>query len=130
VNSEFLILHFEKKKPRSNKLASSLWRSLASCAAILHLILDKIYYPTIGVKFQVVYTQDQARGKLYRINVSGKEIDLMMTWHALERMKVWNLDISRVLLALLDPEEVIVGHHGRYIDSPQAVWETRIARYL
>ena len=67
------------------------------------------------MKFQVVYIQDQARGKLYRINVSGKEIALMMTWHALERMKVWNLDISRVLLALLDPEEVITGHHGRYI---------------
>ena len=67
------------------------------------------------MKIQIVRTEDKVRGKLYHIDVSGKEIGLMMTWHALERMKVWNLDINQVLLALFEPEEVIAGHHGRYI---------------
>ena len=67
------------------------------------------------MEFQVVRTEDKVRGKLYYIDVSGKEIDLMMTWHALDRMKVWNLNINQILISLLEPEEVIVGHHGRYI---------------
>jgi len=67
------------------------------------------------VEFQIVETEDKARGKLYHIDVSGRKIGLMMTWHALQRTKVWNLDINQVLLVLLEPEEVIVGHHKRYI---------------
>ncbi len=30
-------------------------------------------------------------------------------------MKVWKLDINPVLSVGLDPEEVVIGHHGRYI---------------
>jgi len=67
------------------------------------------------MEFQIVKTEDKVRGRSYYVNVAGKEIDLMMTWHALERMKIWNLDISQVLLTLLDPEEVMIGHHRRYI---------------
>jgi len=47
------------------------------------------------VEFQIVETEDKARGKLYHIDVSGRKIDLMMAWHALERVKVWNLDINK-----------------------------------
>ena len=67
------------------------------------------------MEFQIVETEDKARGKLYYISVSGRRIDLMITWHALDRMKIWDLNINQVLLALLDPEEVVVGHHRRYI---------------
>lgn len=47
------------------------------------------------MEFQIVETEDKARGKLYHIDVSGRKIDLMMAWHALERVKVWNLDINK-----------------------------------
>lgn len=35
------------------------------------------------MEFQIVKTEDKVRGRLYYVNVAGKEIDLMMTWHAL-----------------------------------------------
>ena len=44
------------------------------------------------MEFQIIKTEDKARGRLYHVNVAGKEIDLIMTWHAIERTKIWNLD--------------------------------------
>ena len=67
------------------------------------------------MKLQIVKTEDKVRGRLYDVNIEGKRIELMMTWHALDRMKIWKLDINQVLSALLNPEEVVMGHHGRYI---------------
>ena len=67
------------------------------------------------MELQIVKTEDKVKGRLYYINIKGERIQLMMTWHALDRMKNWKLDINQVLSALLNPEEVVTGHHGRYI---------------
>ena len=67
------------------------------------------------MELQIVKTEDKVRGKLYDVNIEGKRIELLMTWHALDRMKIWKLDINQVLSALLHPEEVVTGHHRRYI---------------
>lgn len=67
------------------------------------------------MEFQIGKTEDKVKGRLYQVNFKGKKIQLVITWHALDRIKIWGLDINQVLSALLNPEEVVTGHHGRYI---------------
>ena len=45
----------------------------------------------------------------------GEAVTLLFTFHALERMKRWMLSARRVLRALLEPQEILKGHHNRYI---------------
>ncbi|ASJ12349.1 DUF4258 domain-containing protein [Thermococcus thioreducens] len=55
------------------------------------------------------------RGRIYTISSDGRKCRVLLTFHAIERAKRWNLSIEEVLNALIFPREVVSGHHGRFI---------------
>ena len=55
------------------------------------------------------------KGILLSCEKDGKLVKILFLSHALERMKKWKVTAEIVLEALLEPEEVLVGHHKRYI---------------
>jgi len=67
------------------------------------------------MKFIIVKIEKKVKGKLYRIKAEDKELEIMITWYAIERINRWKLKIELVIEDLLYPEEVLVGHHNRYI---------------
>jgi len=54
-------------------------------------------------------------GKLLLVQANLISIRVKLTNHAEERMKRWSLTKEQVLETLLYPEEVLRGHHGRFI---------------
>jgi len=56
-----------------------------------------------------------SRGKIYKTGVEGAAISVLLTFHALERIRKWRLQDREVLEALLSLEEVLRGHHLRFI---------------
>ena len=63
----------------------------------------------------IIAKQIHARGEVFRIKIRMSVIEILYTHHALERIIQWRLSVESVLESLLYPEEVIVGHRGRYI---------------
>ena len=55
------------------------------------------------------------KGALFTFEKNDKQAQLLLLNHALERMDKWRLTLEMVAETLLDPEEVLVGHHGRFI---------------
>ncbi len=55
------------------------------------------------------------RGIIYTIQVNDNTVDILFLYHAIDRMKKWNITEKMVVETLAIPEEVIVGHGGRYI---------------
>ncbi|MBI4753548.1 DUF4258 domain-containing protein [Candidatus Desantisbacteria bacterium] len=64
-----------------------------------------------GIKSKIVVLN----GVVYTINVQWHEIHIKFTHHSLERINVWELETKSVIEALLFPEEVVIGHGGRFI---------------
>lgn len=67
------------------------------------------------MKFQIVEIEERANGKLYKIEVDSFRFQLLMTWHSIERIAIWNLNIEQVLEAMIFPDEVVTGHFNRFI---------------
>jgi len=67
------------------------------------------------MEFVIVKIEKKIKGKLYHIKAENKEVKIIITWHAIERMNRWGLKKELVIESLLYPEEVLVGHHNRYI---------------
>ena len=65
--------------------------------------------------FEIIEIEEKERGKVYHIRINKKNIRIMITWHAIDRSKMWELDMERVIDALMCPEEVVIGHRSRYI---------------
>ena len=63
----------------------------------------------------IIKIEEKERGKVYHIRINKKDIELMITWHAIDRGEMWGVDVERVINALIYPEEVVIGHHRRYI---------------
>jgi len=63
----------------------------------------------------IIKVEEVERGKVYHLIAMDKESRILITRHAEERLIRWRLDVSRVIETLIYPEEVIVGHHNRYI---------------
>jgi hypothetical protein len=57
----------------------------------------------------------QERGIVYTIQVNDNTIDVLFLYHAIDRMKKWNITEEMVIETLAMPEEVLTGHRGRYI---------------
>lgn len=55
------------------------------------------------------------KGVLFTFEKSGKQVKLLFMNHAIERMTKWQLTPEMVGETLLDPEEVLIGHHNRFI---------------
>lgn len=67
------------------------------------------------MKIKILGTEDKTQGRLYKIEVAANEVELLLTWHSLERIDVWSLKPEQVLETLLFPEEVETGHNNRFI---------------
>jgi len=66
-------------------------------------------------ELKIITKKFHAKGEIFHINISGSNIRILCTHHALERINQWGLSAESVLETLLYPEEVVVGHRGRYI---------------
>jgi hypothetical protein len=58
----------------------------------------------LNLKLQIVDIEKHARGKIYKVSANGKAVLLLLTFHALERMKRWKLSDRQVLRTLLEPD--------------------------
>lgn len=65
--------------------------------------------------FELLRRTTDARGLLVEVEARGLRVRLSFLWHAVSRMRRWQVPEERVIETLLFPEEVIVGHHGRFI---------------
>ncbi len=65
--------------------------------------------------FKILEVEEMARGRLYRIEVDDTTIQILLTWHSLDRIAIWSLSVEKVLETLLYPEEVLIGHFDRFI---------------
>ena len=65
--------------------------------------------------YEIVSRNPYRRGFLYSVLLSGTIINLRFTDHVIERMAQWNCTEKQVLETLLFPEEVVIGHRGRFI---------------
>ena len=57
----------------------------------------------------------QPKGILFTFEKKGKKIQILFLTHATDRMAKWNLTPEMVGETLLEPEEVLIGHHERFI---------------
>ncbi len=64
---------------------------------------------------EIINREFHVKGVLYNIKVKGTSIRILCLSHAIERIKKWGITEEMVVEALVYPEEVIVGHRGRYI---------------
>ncbi len=64
---------------------------------------------------QIIGRQIYNRGEIYTIKVQEKTVKTLFLFHAIERIKKWDIKEEMVVETLLLPEEVIIGHKGRYI---------------
>lgn len=55
------------------------------------------------------------KGTLFTFETEGKKVDILFMTHAMKRMEKWQLSLEIVAETLLLPEEVLVGHHNRFI---------------
>ena len=60
-------------------------------------------------------TQDHSKGKLFSVSLQNTQVDFVVTRHCIERMRKWDISEQALSETLLDPEEVVIGHRGRYI---------------
>ena len=67
------------------------------------------------MRFQILATEEKSSGRLYDIEADHVRLQLLFTWHSLDRIDIWGLNVEKVLDALLFPEEVVTGHFNRFI---------------
>jgi hypothetical protein len=63
----------------------------------------------------ITKVEDKDRGKLLTIASENFSVQILFLYHAVERIKTWNLTQEIVAETMLYPEEVIVGHKNRFI---------------
>jgi len=63
----------------------------------------------------VVRRVSEERGVLFTFSKKGQEVDILFLNHAIGRMAKWGLNLEMVSETLLKPEEVLRGHHNRFI---------------
>lgn len=64
---------------------------------------------------KITRVEDAERGRIYYVVAQNKELKIMITRHAQERLNRWSIDINKLFEALLYPEEVLTGHYGGFI---------------
>lgn len=67
------------------------------------------------MKYKIKKRIRTAEGEKVEFRVNGKQIVIVFTGHSLLRVLRWGLKISKVITALLNPDEVVTGHSGRFI---------------
>ncbi|MBI5746672.1 MAG: DUF4258 domain-containing protein [Nitrospirae bacterium] len=64
---------------------------------------------------KIIDRQTHSKGEIYTIRIQKKIIKILFLFHAIGRIRKWELKEEMVAETLILPEEVIVGHRGRYI---------------
>ena len=64
---------------------------------------------------EIIDRQLHSKGQIYVIRIYDRIVEILFLFHAIERIKRWGITEEMVAETLLMPEEVIVGHRGRYI---------------
>jgi hypothetical protein len=77
-------------------------------------------------KFNIKSGKKVANGILFSILVPEKEIKLLFTHHAMQRIKEWSIKREAVINTMLFPDEVLVGHRDRFI--AQKIYGKHIVR--
>jgi hypothetical protein len=67
------------------------------------------------MRIKIIKSSEIPRGKLFEVEVNGKVIQVVLTWHALDGADDYNMSANELLNFLIDPEEVIRGHVNRFI---------------
>ena len=65
--------------------------------------------------YRLTSIHDHPRGKVYEIQVDEKDVSVLLTYHVLNRLEKWRLTDDLVVRTMLFPEEVLIGHHGRFV---------------
>jgi len=79
-------------------------------------------------EIEIKYVEKTRTGHAYTLKVEGRELRFLFTYHSLERVKRWDLNLKDVMDALIYPEEVLAGHRRRFI--AQKVLSDRIYRIV
>ena len=66
------------------------------------------------MRFSIAGTWEHARGRVFEARAGQRSTTLLFTSHALDRCARWGLPVRKVLRTLLFPEEVLLGHRGRF----------------
>ncbi|WP_048149902.1 DUF4258 domain-containing protein [Thermococcus sp. AM4] len=64
---------------------------------------------------KVVEERDHPKGRIIVIQTNEEECQILITHHALSRARHWKLSLEKLVEAILYPEEVLTGHHDRFI---------------
>jgi len=64
------------------------------------IVVDKIPHP---------------KGVLIIFDKWGKQVQILFLSHSIDRMKRWKLTPEMIGDTLLEPEEVLIGHHNRFV---------------
>ena len=67
------------------------------------------------MKIEILNISPHPNGSLYNIRTPEKTLDILFLIHATERMKKWGITDKMIVETLLSPEEVLIGHRGRFI---------------
>ncbi len=67
------------------------------------------------MSIKITVTEEKNNGRFYKIDAEGSRLQVLFTWHSLDRITFWNLSVVQVLEALIYPDEVVIGHFNRYI---------------
>ncbi len=55
------------------------------------------------------------KGILFTFQIDSADVKMLFLSHALDRIEKWQLSLSMVADTLIEPEEVLAGHHNRFI---------------
>jgi len=67
------------------------------------------------LNFAIENIEPHFKGKVYNLSVEDKTIKILITFHCLDRLEAWRIEIQNLFRTLLDPEEVLTGHKNRFI---------------
>lgn len=65
--------------------------------------------------YRLTSRRGHPKGVILKIGVGDRGAKVLLTHHSLDRIAFWGLSEEQVLESLLYPEEVLIGHCGRYI---------------
>jgi hypothetical protein len=64
---------------------------------------------------EIIDKREHKKGIVYVIKTDNKQSNILFLCHAIDRMRRWNIQEEMVIKTLIQPEEVITGHRGRFI---------------
>ena len=71
------------------------------------------------MNIKIINRHTHIKGEIYTIGIQEKTIKILFLFHAIERIKKWEVKEEMIVETLLLPEEVLVGHGNRYIAHRQ-----------